>query len=214
MHIAAVVVVLVLGLALNLSRLEFVAVIAAISLVLVAEMFNTAIEAAIDAVITDYHPLVKIAKDVAAGAVLIAAVNAVATAYLVFYSHISDPHHELSTSLHAAPTLLVAGAVLLTIVGRAGGQGRLGPRRAAARRPAVGACGGRVCRMDRDHDHRRSVRARWARLDAGVPDGAPGRPVAGRGGDPLGDRGAGRRGHRHRDDDHRVPALGLTRRER
>ena len=45
-----------------------------------------------------------------------AAVNAVATAYLVFYSHISDPHHELSTSLHAAPTLLVAGAVLLTIV--------------------------------------------------------------------------------------------------
>jgi len=116
MHIAAVAIVLILGLALNLSRLEFVAVIAAISLVLVAEMFNTAIEAAIDAVITDYHPLVKIAKDVAAGAVLIAAVNAVATAYLVFYSHISDPHHELSTSLHAAPTLLVAGAVLLTIV--------------------------------------------------------------------------------------------------
>lgn len=116
LHIAAVAIVLVLGLALNLSRLEFVAVIAAISLVLVAEMFNTAIEAAVDAVVTDYHPLVKVAKDVAAGAVLIAAVNAVATAYLVFYSHISDPHHELSTSLHAAPTLLVAGAVLLTIV--------------------------------------------------------------------------------------------------
>jgi diacylglycerol kinase (ATP) len=116
LHIAAVAIVLVLGLALDLSRLEFVAVIAAISLVLVAEMFNTAIEAAVDAVITDYHPLVKVAKDVAAGAVLIAAVNAVATAYLVFYSHISDPHHELSTSLHAAPTLLVAGAVLLTII--------------------------------------------------------------------------------------------------
>jgi diacylglycerol kinase (ATP) len=116
LHIAAVAIVLILGLALNLSRLEFVAVIAAISLVLVAEMFNTAIEAAVDAVVTDYHPLIKVAKDVAAGAVLIAAVNAVATAYLVFYSHISDPHHELSTSLHAAPTLLVAGAVLLTIV--------------------------------------------------------------------------------------------------
>ena len=116
LHIAAVAIVLILGLALNLSRLEFVAVIAAISLVLVAEMFNTAIEAAVDAVVTDYHPLIKVAKDVAAGAVLIAVVNAVATAYLVFYSHISDPHHELSTSLHAAPTLLVAGAVLLTIV--------------------------------------------------------------------------------------------------
>jgi diacylglycerol kinase (ATP) len=116
LHIAAVSIVLILGLALNLSRLEFVAVIGAISLVLIAEMFNTAIEAAIDAMITDYHPLVKIAKDVAAGAVLIAAVNATATAYLVFYSHISDPHHDLSTSLHAAPTLLVAGALLLTIL--------------------------------------------------------------------------------------------------
>ncbi len=116
LHIAAVAIVLILGLALNLSRLEFVAVIGAISLVLVAEMFNTAIEAAIDAVVTDYHPLVKIAKDVAGGAVLIAAVNAVATAYLVFYPHIADPHHELSSGLHAAPTLLVAGALLLTVV--------------------------------------------------------------------------------------------------
>ena len=50
----------------------------AVSLVLVAEMMNTAIEAAIDAVVTTYHPLVKIAKDVAAGAVLVATVNALA----------------------------------------------------------------------------------------------------------------------------------------
>lgn len=116
MHIIAVAIVLVMGLALGLSHLEFVAVIAAISLVLVAEMFNTAIEAAIDAVITDYHPLVKVAKDVAAGAVLIAAVNAVATAYLVFYPHISDRNHALSSGLHAAPPVVVAGALLLTIV--------------------------------------------------------------------------------------------------
>jgi diacylglycerol kinase (ATP) len=116
LHIAAMAIVLVVGLALNLSRLEFIAVIAAISLVLVAELLNTALEAAIDAVITDYHPLIKVAKDVAAGAVLVAAVNAVATAYLVFYPHISDPHHELSNSLRGAPTLLVAGALLLTIV--------------------------------------------------------------------------------------------------
>jgi len=116
LHFGAMAIVLIIGLALNLSRLEFVAVIAAISLVLVAELFNTALEAAIDAVITDYHPLIRVAKDVAAGAVLVAAVNAVATAYLVFYPHISDPHHELSSSLRGAPTLLVAGALLLTIV--------------------------------------------------------------------------------------------------
>ncbi len=54
----------------------------AISLVLVAEMMNTAVEAAIDAVVTTYHPLVKIAKDVAAGAVLVATVNALAIGLL------------------------------------------------------------------------------------------------------------------------------------
>jgi diacylglycerol kinase (ATP) len=116
LHIAATVIVLVAGLALDLSRLEFVAVIAAISLVLVAEMFNTALEAAVDAVVTDYHPLVRVAKDVAAGAVLIAAVNAVATAYLVFYPHIADPHHELTNTLHGTPVLLAACALLLTTV--------------------------------------------------------------------------------------------------
>ena len=116
LHIAATAVVLLLGLVLNLSRLEFVAVIAAVSLVLVAEMFNTALEAAVDAVITDYHPLIKVAKDVAAGAVLIAAVNAVATAYLVFYPHIADPHHELANTLHGTPVLLAACALLLTTV--------------------------------------------------------------------------------------------------
>ncbi len=210
LHIAAVAIVLILGLALNLSRLEFVAVIAAISLVLVAEMFNTAIEAAVDAVVTDYHPLIKVAKDVAAGAVLIAAVNAIATAYLVFYSHISDPHHELSTGLHAAPTLLVAGAVLLTIVVVLVDQGGDRPGHAAAGRPAVGPRGGGVRRLDGDHDHRRPVRPRGPGLDAGVPDGAPGRPVARRGRHPFGRRGPGRRADRDRADDRRLPALGLS----
>ncbi len=116
LHIAATVVVLVAGLVLDLSRLEFVAVIAAVSLVLIAEMFNTALEAAVDAIVTDYHPLIRVAKDVAAGAVLIAAVNAVATAYLVFYPHIADPHHELNNTLHGTPVLLAACALLLTTV--------------------------------------------------------------------------------------------------
>ena len=79
-----------MGLLLDFSRLEIVAVLGAISLVLVAEMMNTAIEAAIDAVVTTYHPLVKIAKDVAAGAVLVATVNALAVAYFVFYDRLTD----------------------------------------------------------------------------------------------------------------------------
>ena len=76
-HMGAAVVALVLGLLFDVSRLELAAVLGAISLVLVAEMLNTAIEAAVDAVIETYHPLVKVAKDVAAGAVLVATANAV-----------------------------------------------------------------------------------------------------------------------------------------
>ena len=77
-HVSIAVVALVLGLLLEFSRVELALVIGAVSLVLVAEMMNTAVEAAIDAVVTTYHPIVKIAKDVSAGAVLVATANALA----------------------------------------------------------------------------------------------------------------------------------------
>ena len=47
-------------------------------------MINSAIEQAIDVATTSFDPLAKLAKDIAAGAVLIATVNAVAIGYLVF----------------------------------------------------------------------------------------------------------------------------------
>ena len=58
----------------------------AIAFVLVAEMINTAIEGAIDVSTTSFDPNAKLAKDIAAGAVLIASVTAVAVGYLVFQS--------------------------------------------------------------------------------------------------------------------------------
>ena len=54
-------------------------------------MINSAIEQAIDVSTTSFDPLAKLAKDIAAGAVLIAAVNAVAVGYLVFSRRLSDP---------------------------------------------------------------------------------------------------------------------------
>jgi diacylglycerol kinase len=47
-------------------------------------MLNTAIEAAMDHATTDFHPQVKIVKDVAAGAVLVAAITAVVVGALIF----------------------------------------------------------------------------------------------------------------------------------
>jgi len=116
-HFAVAVFVLVMGLVLDLTRLELVAVMAAVALVLVAEMMNTAIEAAIDAVVNTYHPLVKIAKDVAAGAVLIATVNGLAVAYFVFYDRLTSHGRDLLGSLQRSPTHLVVVVMIVTVIG-------------------------------------------------------------------------------------------------
>jgi diacylglycerol kinase (ATP) len=115
-HVAAAVVALVMGLLLDFSRLELAAILGAISLVLVAEMLNTAVEAAIDAVVTTYHPLVKIAKDVAAGAVLVATVNALAIAYFVFYDKLTDPGRDLLVGVRQSPTHLVVVVMIVTLI--------------------------------------------------------------------------------------------------
>jgi diacylglycerol kinase (ATP) len=115
-HVAAGTIVFILALLLGVSRLELLALVGAVGLVLVAEMFNTAIEAAVDAVVTSYHPLVKVAKDVAAGAVLIAAACALAIAYLVLYGRLTEPGRNLLRGARQAPTHVVLIALAITLL--------------------------------------------------------------------------------------------------
>ena len=75
-HFLAGAAALVLAVVLGVSRVDLLAVVLAIALVLVTEMINTALEAAVDLAMPDEHPLAKIAKDVAAGGVLISAAAA------------------------------------------------------------------------------------------------------------------------------------------
>ena len=82
-HYFLAVVVLTASLFLGLKRLEMILLVFAISLVVIAEMFNTAIEKTIDMITDEYHVLAKIAKDVAAGGVLIAALNSAVVGYLL-----------------------------------------------------------------------------------------------------------------------------------
>ncbi|WP_342444318.1 diacylglycerol kinase family protein [Paenibacillus sp. FSL L8-0638] len=84
-HVAVALLVIVAGLTLHISRLDWLFVCVAIAIVIVAELFNTAIEAAVDLISPDIHPLAKAAKDTAAGAVLLAAVFAVIIGIFVFY---------------------------------------------------------------------------------------------------------------------------------
>ncbi len=83
-HIAAAVAAVAVGLILRIGAADWAAVIAVIGLVLTAETLNTVVEALVDLCTDEYDPLAKAAKDMAAGAVLIASAAAVGVAVVVF----------------------------------------------------------------------------------------------------------------------------------
>jgi diacylglycerol kinase len=87
-HLAATVAAVVAGLVLKISAVEWACVLLAVGLVLTAEMLNTVAEALVDLVTDQYHPLAKIAKDTAAGAVLIASAAALGVGIAVFLPRI------------------------------------------------------------------------------------------------------------------------------
>jgi diacylglycerol kinase (ATP) len=115
-HFAIAAAVLIAALALGVDRVELIALLIAISFVLIAEMINSALEAGIDVATTSFDPLAKLAKDIAAGAVLIATVNAVAVGYLVFSEQIVDRSSRLIDRLRDAPAELTLVALVLTIL--------------------------------------------------------------------------------------------------
>lgn len=88
LHAAATVVVVVAGLVLGLSRTEWCWLVLAMTLVWMAEALNTALEFLADAVTQEFHALILQAKDVAAAAVLIAAIGALVIGLLVFGPHL------------------------------------------------------------------------------------------------------------------------------
>jgi len=115
-HFAVAIVVLVAGLWIGVSKLELIALLLAIAFVFITEMINTALEQAIDVATTAFDPLAKLAKDIAAGAVLIATVNAVAIGYLVFSGEVADRSSRLLDRLRDAPANLTLIALVLTIL--------------------------------------------------------------------------------------------------
>ncbi|MGD2278709.1 MAG: diacylglycerol kinase [Candidatus Omnitrophota bacterium] len=120
-HFGVGILVLIAGLYFNLSSLEFMILCFTVAFVLVAEMVNTAVEYSIDLINDEYHPLAKVIKDIAAGAVFVSAVNAVIIGYILFARHVQwalnkgvfvrikqSPWHVTLISL-----LLIVGLVIL-----------------------------------------------------------------------------------------------------
>ena len=117
-HFGAAALVLIAGLALGVSRVELLALLIAAGLVIVAELLNTAVEAAIDVATTSFDPRAKVAKDVAAGAVLVCAFIAVGVGYIVFAERLQSPTTTVLTRVRESPVHLtvIAGILVLLIV--------------------------------------------------------------------------------------------------
>ncbi len=87
-HLAVVLIVISGGYFLEVSTYEWLVLLLIMTIVLIAEIINTAVEATMDFLTDQYHPLAKIAKDTAAGAVLLAAVSSVVIGIIIFYDKV------------------------------------------------------------------------------------------------------------------------------
>ena len=115
-HFAIAFIVIVAALIVNVTKLELIALCISITFVLIAEMLNTGIEAAIDIATTSFDPMAKLAKDIAAGAVLIASVNALIVGYFVFAGKVADRSSHLLDRLRQAPAEITIVALVLTVL--------------------------------------------------------------------------------------------------
>ena len=89
-HCVAAVLVVIAGVILKISAIEWCICMVLFGLVMALELVNTAVEAVVDMVTEEYHPLAKVAKDTAAGAVLIAAIMAAIAGCIIFLPKIAQ----------------------------------------------------------------------------------------------------------------------------
>ena len=123
LHFLIATLVLILGIFFNLNKPELLLLLGAITLVLVLEMVNTAIEFTVDLFKDAYHPLARVIKDITAGAVFLSALNALVVGYVIFSRHIEfrvedgirriahSPWHITLITLLIVLFLVVAGKV-------------------------------------------------------------------------------------------------------
>ncbi len=95
-HLVAAILAVCLGLFFKITMMEWLIIILTIAMVLSAELINTAIEYLCDHIHPEKHPSIGKVKDVAAGAVLIAALGSIVIAIIIFGPHVG--HLLMSSS--------------------------------------------------------------------------------------------------------------------
>ena len=108
--------VVILSLFFNLNKAEFLIFMFTIILIIFAEMVNTAIETVVDLYTDLYHPKAKIAKDVAAGGVVITFINAVIVSYFLFFDKISNLGLTFIENVVRNPVHLAFSVTIITII--------------------------------------------------------------------------------------------------
>jgi diacylglycerol kinase (ATP) len=115
--------ILILAIAMGISRVEWIVLCSVVTLVLVAEMMNTAVEETVDLAKSSFNPTARIIKHISAGMVLVSALNALIVIFFIFSRHFDRPLAFLNGKLHYTSwhltfvTLLVI--VFIVIAGKA-----------------------------------------------------------------------------------------------
>jgi len=115
-HFAIAIAVIAAAAALGVDRFELIVLLIVIAFVLVAEMVNSAIEGAIDVSTTSFDPNAKLAKDIAAGAVLISTITAIAVGYLVFAHAAAHRTSRFLDRVRDAPAEITLAALVLVLL--------------------------------------------------------------------------------------------------
>lgn len=115
-HIFAALCVLLACFLFDVSKIEFLILAITITLVLGAEIINTAIEATIDMSTNHYHPLAKIAKNASAGAVLVTAVNAFLVGYIIFWDKISNLSYDVIHKVKESEPYMIFIALVFVVL--------------------------------------------------------------------------------------------------
>lgn len=122
-HFGIALIVLISSLLYDISKEEMIALTICIAMVIAAELVNTAVESAVDLGNNHYHPLVKIAKDTAAGAVLVTAINAIFVGYVVFGDKLAEITYSLAIKIKNSDYYLIFIVIMivamLTIIAKA-----------------------------------------------------------------------------------------------
>jgi diacylglycerol kinase (ATP) len=115
-HMLASLALLLAALAFHVSTLEFILLVLAAILVVISELLNTSLEVVVDLVSPEYHPLARRAKDVAAGAVLVACIGAAGMGYMVLSPYIFPVEKIPFPSLQKPPGELAVASILTVTI--------------------------------------------------------------------------------------------------